>query len=77
MAVVDAGLVTEINVRITPCDPVRPAPEKGRLTAVVCCVAILNVVATPIVAPAAFRNDTLPSHDATVPAVDAVAILVR
>ena len=76
-AVVEAGRVTETTPRITPRGPVSPALENGRLAIEVCSDAILKVVAVPMVAPAAFRKETLPSQEAAVPAVDAVATLVR
>ena len=76
-AVVEAGRVTETTPRTTPRGPVNPALENGRLAIEVCNDAILNVVAVPMAVPAAFRNTTLPSQEAAVPAVDAVAVLVR
>ena len=63
-----AGRFTVTAARTTPCGPVSPAAEKGRLIEVVTSVAILNVVAVPMVAPAALRKATVPSHDAAVPA---------
>lgn len=76
-AVVEAGRVTETTPRTTPRGPVSPALENGKLDIEVCSDAILKVVAVPIVVPAALRNTTLPSQEAAVPAVDAVAMLER
>ena len=72
-----AGRFRVTVARTTPCGPVNPAAEKGRLTEVVTSVAILNGVAVPMVVPAALRNATLPSHDAAVPAWEAAATLVK
>ena len=76
-AVVEAGRVTETTPRITPLGPVSPALENGKLTIEVCSDAILKVVAVPMVVPAALRKETVPSQEAAVPAVDAVATLER
>ena len=51
--------------------------RNGKLELEVCSDAILKVVAVPIAVPAAFKKETLPSQEAAVPALDAVATLVR
>ena len=58
-AVVEAGRVTETTPRTTPRGPVNPALENGRLAIEVCSDAILNVVAVPMVVPAAFRKENI------------------
>ena len=66
-AVAEVGRVTETTPRTTPRGPVSPALENGRLAIEVCNDAILKVVAVFIVAPTAFRKETLPSQEAAVP----------
>ena len=63
-----AGRFTVTAARRTPRGPVNPAAEKGSLIELVISVAILKVVAVPMVAPAAFKKATLPSQEAAVPA---------
>jgi hypothetical protein len=70
-------IVEARTARIRPRGDDNPALEKGRVMAVAVFAARVKLVAVPIVAPAAFTNDTLPVHDAAVPEVVFVARLIR
>jgi hypothetical protein len=62
-----------ISVRV----PVTPTFAKGRLTEKIAPLATVNVVAEPIAVPLAFRNETVPVHDAAVPFEAFEAVFTR
>ncbi len=57
--------------------PEIPALEKGRLIEEVCPDGIVKEVAVPMVLPFAPMKETVPVHEAAVPAAVAVATFVR